>query len=112
MVASEVMANPIRVRKGVELKLNTFWTLSSWLAIHPVVSLKKSFLSVSNTCPNLDLEHYVLHLLQGAGLLVVPLLLLHLANNLHHLRSLTSSSFSAESVNHHVPEEGQVDIMS
>ena len=111
MVASEVIANPTRVRKGVELKLNAFWTLSSWLAIHPVVSLKKSFLIVQYLS-NLDLEHYVLHLLQGAGLLVVPLLLLHLANKLHHLRSLTSSSFSAESVNHHVPEEGQVDIMS
>ena len=108
-----MIANPTRVRKGVELKLNAFWTLSSWLAIHPVVSLKKSFLIVTSTGPvqsNLDLEHYVLHLLQGAGLLVVPLLL-HLANNLH-LRSLTSSSFSAESVNHHVPEEGHVDIMS
>ena len=51
MVANAVIANPIRVRKGVELKLNAFWILSSWLAIHPVVSLKKSFLIVTSTCP-------------------------------------------------------------
>ena len=112
MVATAVIANPTRVRKGVELKLNAFWTLSSWLAIHPVVSLiEEDLFECHKYLSYLDLEHYVLHLLQGAGLLVVPLLL-HLANNLHHLRSLTSSSFSAESVNHHVPEEGHVDIMS
>ena len=51
MVANAVIANPIRVRKGVELKLNAFWILSSWLAIHPVVSLKMSFLIVTSTCP-------------------------------------------------------------
>ena len=96
-------------RAEVERILDTFQ-----LACYPSSSFleEELFDFCHKYLSNLDLEHYVLHLLQGAGLLVVPLLLLHLANNLHHLRSLTSSSFSAESVDHHVPEEGQVDIMS
>ena len=95
-------------RAEVERILDTFQ-----LACYPSSSfLEEELFDCHKYLSNLDLEHYVLHLLQGAGLLVVPPLLLHLANNLHHLRSLTSSSFSAESVNHHVPEERQVDIMS
>ena len=38
-VVRAVMAKPTRVRKGVALKLNAFWTLSSWLAIQPRLSL-------------------------------------------------------------------------
>ena len=64
-------------RAEVERILDTFQ-----LACYPPSTfLGEELFDCHKYLSNLDLEHYVLHLLQGAGLLVVPLLL-HLANNL------------------------------